>query len=144
MIKDLQLSWTKHPDKSYEGRGYFDFIISGQRLREYLQIQNRYSVTAIGFFENIEQQIIALKQFRLQQKTLLPGDRIELYICESCGDIACGSITARIIDNGERIIWTAFAHQSDPDEHGEVLNVADLEFDRQQYFKAFSSIKEGR
>lgn len=141
MIKDLQLIWTKHPGKEYADRKYVDFIISGQLLWKYLGLKNNSNVTAFGFFPEGEQQRIALKEFRLQQKTQLPGERIALYICTCCGDIGCGAITAKIIDKGDKIAWTAFAYQSDPDEPGEIFDVSDIEFDRQQYFKAFSSIK---
>ena len=140
MIKDLQLIWTNHPNKEYSGRQYLDYIISGQPLREYLGIKSNSSVTPFGFFPNKEEQKRILKEFRLQKKTRLVGDRIELYICECCGDISCGSITVKIIDNGDKIVWTNFASQSDPDEIGEEIRVDQIEFDRQSYFSAFSNI----
>jgi hypothetical protein len=134
MVKDLELSWTKVSSKENSDEQYLDFIVSGQPLREYLGIKSKSSVTPFGFFPNIAEQKRALKEFRLQQKTKLLGDRIELYICEYCGDILCGSITAKIIDKGDKIIWKQFAYQSDPDEIGEVIHVAALEFDRLEYF----------
>ena len=140
MIKDLQLIWTKHPSKEYSNRQYLDFIISGQPLREYLGIKNKSSVTPFGFFPSQEEQKRILNEFMLQQKTQLLGDRIELYICERCGDIGCGAITVRIVDNGDKIIWTHFANQCDPDEIGEEIQAYQLEFDKQNYFKVFSEI----
>jgi isopentenyl phosphate kinase len=97
-------------------------------------------VTPFGFFPSEEEQKRALKEFRLQQKTQLVDNRIELYICESCGDISCGSITAKIIDSGDKIIWTHFASQSNPDEIGEEIQVEGIEFERQNYFKAFATL----
>ena len=140
MTKDLQLIWTNHPSKEYSGRQYLDYIISGQPLREYLGIKSKSSVTPFGFFPSKEEQKTILKEFRLQQKTQLVGDRIELYICECCGDIGCGAITAKIIDKGDKIVWTHFANQNDPDEIGEEIVVDQIEFDRQSYFKVFSNI----
>ena len=140
MTKDLQLIWTKHPSKEYSDRQYLDYIISGQPLREYLGVKSKSSVTPFGFFQSKAEQKRILKEFRLQQKTQLVGDRIELYICECCGDIACGALTSKIIDNGNKIIWTHFANQNDPDEIGEELQVEQIEFDRQNYFKAFLNI----
>jgi hypothetical protein len=140
MFKDLQLKWTNHPDTKYSGRQYLDFIISGKSLKEYLGINNKLSVTPFGFFSSKEEQKRILKEFRLQQKTQLSENRIELYICEKCGDIGCGAITAKIIDRGDRIVWTEFANQSDEEEIGETIDAQEIEFERQNYFKAFSTI----
>lgn len=140
MTKDLQLVWTKHPSKEYSDRQYLDYVISGQPLRDYLGVKNKSSVTPFGFFPSKEDQKRILKEFRLQQRTRLLGGRIELYICECCGDLGCGAITVKIMDRGDKIIWTYFANQSDPDEIGEEIRVDQIEFDRQNYFKAFSNI----
>ena len=140
MSKNLQLCWTKHQSKEYSDRKYLDYIISGQPLREYLGIKNKSSVTPFGFFPREEEQRRALKEFRLQQKPQLADNRIELYICESCGDIGCGSITAKIIDSGDKIIWTHFASQTDPDKIGEEIEAEQIEFNRQTYFKAFATL----
>jgi len=140
MTKDLQLIWTRHPSKEYSDRQYLDYLISGQLLREYLGIKSKSSVTPFGFFPSKEEQKRILKEFRLQQKTQLLGDRIELYICECCGDIGCGAITVKVMDRGDKIIWMHFANQNDPEEVGEEIQVDQIEFDRQSYFKAFSNI----
>ena len=140
MIKTLQLSWTKHQSKDTSDQQYLDYIVSGQSLREYLGIDNKSSVTPFGFFPHKVELKRSFKEFRLQQKTYLPGDRIELYICECCGDIGCGAITAKIIDKGDKIIWTNFANQSRHDEIGQEIQVEQIEFERQMYFKAFSII----
>ncbi len=140
MTKDLQLIWTKHSSKEYSDRQYLDYIISGQPLRAYLGINSKSSVTHFGFFSSKDVQKIILKEFRLQKKTQLVGDRIELYICDCCGDIGCGAITVRIIDKGDKIVWTHFANQSDAHKIGEVIEVDQIEFDRQSYLKAFSNI----
>lgn len=140
MLKDLQLCWIKHESKENPNRQYLDYVVSGQPLREYLNIKNKSSVTPFGFFPSKEYQQIALKEFRLQQKPRLTGNRIELYVCECCGDIGCGAITARIIDNGDKIVWTNFACQSDPYEIGEEITADLIEFDRQKYFKALANL----
>ena len=140
MTKDLQLIWTRHPSKEYSDRQYLDYLISGQLLREYLGIKSKSSVTPFGFFPSKEEQKRILKEFRLQQKTQLLGDRIELYICECCGDIGCGAITVKVMDRGDKIIWMHFANQNDPEEVGEEIQVDQIEFDRQSYFTAFSNI----
>ena len=123
MIKDLQLKWTHHPDNKFSGRQYMDFIIVGQSLRDYLGLKNKSLVTPFGFFPSKEEQIRVLNEFRLHQKTQLSHNRIELYVCDECGDISCGAITAKIIDRGDRIVWTEFASQSDREEISEKIDV---------------------
>ena len=138
MFKDLQLKWTNHPENKYSGRQYLDFIIAGQSLRDYLGIENKTSVTPFGFFSNKKEEKRALGEFRFQQKTQLSDDRIELYVCENCGDLACGAITAKIIERGDRIVWTEFANQSDQEEISEPFDIEEIEFTRENYFNAFS------
>ena len=140
MTRDLHLSWTMNLSKEYPDRQYLDYIVSGQPLREYLGIKRKSDVTPFGFFPSKEEQKRALNEFKLQQKTQLSDNRIELYICECCGDIGCGAITATIIDRGDKIIWTHFASQNDPDEIGEEIQVEQIEFDRKNYFQAFSKV----
>ena len=141
MFKELQLKWTNQPDSEYSGRQYLDFIIGGQSLKDHLGMKNDSSVTHFGFFPNKEEQKRALKEFRLQQKTQLSDNRIELYVCGNCGDIGCGAITAKIIDRGDRIVWAEFANQSDQKEIGEIINVEEIEFNRQNYFNALSTVE---
>ena len=140
MLKDLQLKWTNHPDGKYADRQYLDFIISGQSLRDYLGIKSKTGVSPFGFFPSKEEQKRALREFTLRQNTQLSDNRIELYVCEDCGDIGCGAITARIVDRGDRIIWAQFANQSDREQVGERIDVQEIEFNRQDYFKALSVI----
>ena len=144
MFKDLQFRWVSLPKENEVSnqfyKGYFDFIASDQSLIKYFGFKNSGSVTPFGYFPSNEELNRVLKEFRLQIYPQLPGNRIELYICECCGDIGCGSITAKIADKGKQIIWSQFAHQSDPDQVGEEIDVEEIEFDKAQYFKAFSEI----
>jgi hypothetical protein len=135
MAKDLQLVWKKYEDKQYA-----EFMISGESLKNYLGIPEDKTVTSIGFFENKELEKIALNEFRLKQKTRLLGGRVELYICDDCGDIGCGSVTVKIIDGGDEIIWSDFAYQSSSDEVVEYIKVDDIVFERKKYFNAFARI----
>jgi hypothetical protein len=132
MLKDLHLNWVildrrDNPDASGK---YLDYTISGQSLKSYLGMPNSSDVTPFGWFLNKEEQQKALKELRLQTKSELVDSRVELYICAACGDIGCGAVTAKVIDKGDRIVWSEFASQSDPDEISEVIEVEDLEFER--------------
>ncbi|MBC9933153.1 hypothetical protein [Chitinophaga qingshengii] len=97
---------------------------------------------AVWFLSDQQEQMRALKEFRLQQKTYLADSRITLYICTCCGDIGCGAVTAKIIDNGSQVIWTKFASQDarEAEDIYIIPTVPDLIFDRAHYFKALSVI----
>lgn len=142
MFKDLQLIWisANKPNDEVSGK-FLDYMVSGQLLREYLGMPNSSQVTPFGWFQNVDAQKKSLKQLRLQSKSELVDHRVELYICGACGDIGCGSVTVKVIDGSDKIIWSAFAIQSSPDEISEVIDVEDVEFDRNNYFNALSHIK---
>jgi hypothetical protein len=146
MIKELNFKLVnpRKPnnfDTSKISGQYLDFNISGQSLKKYLGIENDNSVTPFGWFLNKNEQSKSLQQFRLQVRSHLPSNRVELYVCSDCGDISCGSVTAQILNMGNRIVWTKFARQSEPNEISSFFSVEDLEFERSSYFKALSQIK---
>lgn len=142
MIKYLSFKRVTQDSNGVSGVSgyYFDYLISEKSLTDYLGIRSG-DVTPFGWFQNKEEQAKALKELSLKVKPRLPNGRIELYICAACGDIGCGSLTAKIIDKGDRIIWSQFATQSDPDELSEIYEVDEIEFDRLQYFKALTQIR---
>ena len=143
MYKDLHLNWVKltdHFDKNIMSGQFLDYYISGISLQKYLGIDSKNIVTLLGWFLIKDEEKRVLKEFKLQTKTQLPQNRIELYICGQCGDIGCGSITAQIFDKGDKIVWKNFANQFNGDEIGESFNVDAIEFERSNYFNAFSKI----
>jgi hypothetical protein len=77
----------------------------------------------------------------MQEKSLLIENRLELYIWPACGDIGCGSITAKVQDLGDRIIWKDFAQTTYAEEIGKIFNVGPIEFNRENYFRAFTFIR---
>ena len=119
---------------------YWEYFVSGQTLKDYLRIPKNGDVTPFGWFRKSEYEKQVLRQFRMQQKSGLVDHRVELYICAACGYIGCGSITAKVQDLGDRIIWCDFASTSDAEEIGELFDVEPIEFDRVNYFKAFAQI----
>jgi len=146
MTKYFALNWVtlyKPGDlaASTNSGKYLDFNISGESLKEYLGISTDNSVTPFGWFLNKSEQSKALKEFRLQTKPHLADNRIEIYICNECGDIGCGSVTVQIHDRGEKIVWAKFAKQHNPDEISSLFDVEDLELERTSYFAALAVIK---
>src|SRR5918993_347894 len=110
MKKSLILNLVKQDNANLpEVTGqYWEYFVSGETLRQYLKIPVSGAVTPFGWFRDTEPEKRALRQFRMQEKSLLINNRIELYICAACGDIGCGSITAQVQDFGQTIIWSGF------------------------------------
>ena len=140
MRKSLSLTRVS-PIIEEPGRSCWDYLISGQSLANYLGISKSHAVTPLGWFPDNSVQSEALRQLRLQQKSALVDHRVELYVCSHCGDIGCGSVTVKIEDKGDRIVWRDFADQSDPEDVGNLYKAEAIEFDRNDYFKALASVK---
>jgi len=75
---------------------YWEYLVSGQTLKQYLQVPKSGDVTPFAWFRNSEIEKVSLQKFRMQQESSLIDNRLELYICAACGGIGCGAITAKI------------------------------------------------
>jgi len=122
-------------------RHYFDFIVSGQSLRDILNVSKSDLISPFGWFENKAEEKLAKQELTLRQKTSLDTGRIMLYVCPECGDIACGAITAIIVDLGDRIVWKDFGYETGNGGISELYShIQPIEFSRQEYFNAFSQL----
>ncbi|MBK7292201.1 MAG: hypothetical protein IPI78_19385 [Chitinophagaceae bacterium] len=83
-----------------------------------------------------------VNEILLRKKSSLETGRIMLYVCPECADIDCGAITANIKDLGNKIVWKDFGYETGyGGVTGEYLNIDPIEFERQNYFKAFSILR---
>lgn len=133
-----------------DSTGGFDFVVDGRFLRERVfedatRPQCEVSLLRRGVFSGaLEEQLN-----RLQGK--LPGpffpERIWLYFCPQCYDEGCGGISARIQVQTDRVVWSEFRHDSDPDNENEteffededtIPGLGTLVFDRTEYEDALS------
>ena len=122
-------------------RHYLDFIISGQSLLKILGIESYDVITPFGWGVDKEYEKQLLKEITLRNKSSLETGRIMLYICPECGDIDCGAITANIKDLGDKIVWKDFGYETGySGVTEEYSNIEPIEFERQDYFKAFSKL----
>ncbi len=98
MRKNLHLNIIKQDKKNIPNvtGHYWEFFISDQTLKEYLDIPNSSAVTPFGWFANKMAEEQARRELRMQEKSGLINHRVELYICAACGDIGCGSVTVKM------------------------------------------------
>jgi len=122
-------------------RHYLDFSVSGKPLKELLGQDGADLISPLGWGDNKDYNKRILRIFRLQEKPELSTERVALYVCPECGDIACGAITASVQDLGDRIVWRDFGYETDNGELSEAYSeIEPIEFDRQSYFEAFSKV----
>ena len=122
-------------------RQYLDFFVLGESLKQILAIASADYITLLDDEgdENYRRHIVNV--YRLTEKSQTSSGRIMIYVCPECGDINCGSITARIEDLGDRIVWKDFGYETD---YGgvtkEYSDIEPIEFERQSYFSEFSKL----
>jgi hypothetical protein len=69
-------------------------------------------------------------------ESTVPNGRTMLFVCEQCGDIACGAITLNVARRAGLIVWSDFRYQtssSDEDTVKRFDQVGPFEFDFAQY-----------
>ena len=102
-----------------------DFIVDGQSLFETLQAKKHdlvgpFSSPMYQHYKKTE------KIFLQKKKSDLNNERVLIYCCAECGDIDCGGITAKIVQEGNFMKWFDFAYEN---------NYNDEMTDRQSYQK---------
>jgi len=72
----------------------------------------------------------------------LISGRYSLYVCNECGDIGCGAITAKITKEKDAIIWSDFGYENTLDEVDYLNNDKrqDFYFDYAQYIDNLNKI----
>ncbi|HET9430258.1 MAG TPA: hypothetical protein VFO70_03730 [Chitinophagaceae bacterium] len=141
-MKTLQFQSKTRPGASNKHeRHYLDFVISGLSLREILGINGCDLISPFGWGDNKEYERDLIKVLTLRRKSDLATERVMLYVCPECGDIDCGAITANVVDQGDRIVWKDFGYETGYGGVTENYDIEPIEFERQNYFKAFSLFK---
>ncbi len=116
-------------------------MVSNESLRTILRIENHDLITPFGWSENREYEAKIIKALTLQNESDLQEDRVTIYVCPECGDSDCGAVTAKVFDRGDRIVWQDFGYETGYGGLTErYTNIQPIEFERNEYFKAFDLI----
>lgn len=93
-----------------------DFIVDGQSLFEILQAEKH---DLVGAFSPRWGDIKEIAQVFLKKGKSYPylegrhfDRRVLMYCCAECGDIGCGGITAKIVQEDGFMKWFHFAYES--------------------------------
>jgi hypothetical protein len=57
------------------------------------------------------------------------SNRVALYVCPECGDLACGAITARVSRSEAVVHWSDFAYENGDDSETKLSKVGPFAFD---------------
>jgi hypothetical protein len=84
--------------------GSLDFVVDGESVYER---HGADLISPLGWLpEDADEQAAARLLRRAPPDA---GDRVSLYVCPECADLACGAITALIDRRGRDIVWTGLA-----------------------------------
>lgn len=86
-----------------------DYFIDGRPLAP--QIAATTWKTIFGPWEGTSSPSELLSALVLERPSGLPSGRVQLYACEFCADLWCGSITVDIQRVNDRIVWSRFGYE---------------------------------
>lgn len=92
-------------------RSFLDFVIDGASLFDLMTERGHDCITPLGWRDDAS-DASTLRRLRLEDPTLLGGQREPLFVCAECGDLGCGAVTARISASKGLVEWSAFAWET--------------------------------
>lgn len=125
-------------------RKYFDFIVNGNSLEKLLGIKSDYLIGKLGWTVNIEYENKLINEFLGVEKPELISSRTSFYVCPECGDIGCGSITAKIEIKEKSVVWKDFSFENDSDEPfdlNQYKEIGPFEFDKTAYTNTIEKLR---
>jgi hypothetical protein len=75
----------------------------------------------------LDETIKSVNRVLLKEGADFPDNRRSLFICSECGDIGCGAITARIVREGDTILWKDLGFENNNQEHVDLDPCKELE-----------------
>ncbi|MBB1287421.1 hypothetical protein HRH25_23810 [Flavisolibacter sp. BT320] len=120
---------------------YQDIMIDGQSLLDILEKGGEDLVAPFGkvYIPAYAEKVMRI--FQLREVSDLDDKRVMFYVCPECGDIGCGAITGKIVEEGDKIIWFDFAYETGAGIEEQLEQVSPIEFERDAYFKALDSLR---
>ena len=138
VFSELVLRWDNRKIKSdrQSQRDFLDFVIDGKSLYQTFETISYDLISCLGWGLQDEQQQAKLR-LTLQASTDFPNQRQSLYICPECGDLGCGAISLRVVEQSGLIIWQDFGYENNFEDcvHWvpELTNLGPFRFDLNDY-----------
>jgi len=139
---ELKKTYRK-PGLGRTKREFLDFCIDGTSLYDALTDRGFDDISCLGWGD-VQGQQVAVDRLLCQAPANF-GERISLYICAECGDLACGAISLVIQEDEGFVVWKDFGYQNTYEEDIERESLADVGpfyFDKHRYEELFTELKK--
>jgi len=115
-----------------QARRYYDYAINGRPLRAIVEPGD--NIGLFGWLHH-EVEVVRARWLLLREPSELPSGRVPLYICPECGDLGCQTLSARVIEEHDRFVWTELAYEAnyDPGPATAFLEVGPFSFEKRAY-----------
>ncbi|MDA9426177.1 MULTISPECIES: hypothetical protein [Bradyrhizobium] len=115
----------------------FDFVVNGQSLFAVTGASNLDLSGCLSVPQREPELALRLNDrlARLLTSAVPIGgsNRVALYVCPECGDLACGAITALVSRSEGVVHWSDFAHENEDDSETKLMKVGPFAFDWTSY-----------
>ena len=125
-------------------RHFFDFVVSDKSLFDVFEAKKYDMIGNFGWTNNFEYENSQIDEFIGVINPTLESGRSQFYVCSECGDVCCGSITAKIIFEDNIVVWREFGYENTIDEIDYTLfeNFGPYSFDRIEYNNVFEKLRK--
>lgn len=113
-------------------RRYYDYTINRIPLRSMIDAGD--NIGPFGWLPH-EFEVEFARWLLLRERSKLPSGRVPLYICAECGDLGCQSLSARVIEESGRYVWSELAYEANYDAGPatKFLDVRSYSFEKRAY-----------
>lgn len=113
-----------------------DFVISGRSLSKEIERREYLYVPRLGS-EMAPTDVETREVLLLEKADDLSSGRVALYTCPICGDYGCGVISAKVVREGNHIVWSDICYENEGDDELIPLDrLGPYRFEEKQYRQA--------
>lgn len=118
-------------------RWAWDFVVDGATV---LRQMSADLVGVLGWNESSDVEAVA-KLIGEASADLAPN-RVALYVCPECGNLACGALTAAVSFESDSVVWSdlAWENGSRDDSARTCYDIGPFRFDRSKYERALRAV----
>ena len=102
-LKDVNFELVSTSSIKLERASFTDYKLGRIVLSKHL---------AISLVGSLDVSPSYARQLLLREPSDFPSGRVPIFVCELCGDLACGAVVVRVEAEGECFVWSEFGYES--------------------------------